>query len=171
MSKHPVKQIILASRPNGLPTPENRICRMKTSIAVSALIVLTQVQTVSPSARSVAAGVSGASAAASNGKSCAADANCVAEPGLLARASEIPVEKNAPAIPGHPLTSVVVTQCNLIVAVYVTTSNGKLLRFDKSSSIPASRLLAMAYTATRSERVEVSCNDVGSVGHESHGPP
>lgn len=170
MSKHPAKQIVLASRPDGLPTPQNRIRRMKLSIAVSALIVLTQVQTVSPSARSVAAEASRPSAAASNGKSCEADANCGAEPKLLARAREIPVEKNAPAIPGHPLTSVVVTQCNLIVAVYMTTSDGKLLRFDKSSSIPASQLLEMAYTATRSERVEVSCNDVGSVGHESHGP-
>jgi hypothetical protein len=26
----------------------------------------------------------------------------------------------------------------------------------------------MAYTATRSERVEVSCNDTGLVGYETH---
>jgi hypothetical protein len=28
----------------------------------------------------------------------------------------------------------------------------------------------MAYTATRSERVEVSCNDAGAVGYEKHDP-
>jgi hypothetical protein len=28
----------------------------------------------------------------------------------------------------------------------------------------------MAYTATRSERVEVSCNDTGAVGYEQHDP-
>jgi hypothetical protein len=43
-----------------------------------------------------------------------------AAPQIVARATEVPIEKNAPQIPGHPLTSVVVTQCNLIVAVYVT---------------------------------------------------
>jgi hypothetical protein len=89
---------------------------------------------------------------------------------VAAGSTEIPVEKHTPTMPGHPLTSMVVTQCNLIVAVYVTMPDGKLLRFDKSSSIPASQLLTLAYTATRSERVEVSCNDVGAVGHESHAP-
>src|SRR6266478_872082 len=74
-----------------------------------------------------------------------------AAPQIVARAAEVPVEKNAPKIPGHPLTSVVVTQCNLIVAVYVTMNDGRLLRFDKSSSVPAEQLLTMAYTATRSE--------------------
>jgi hypothetical protein len=85
-------------------------------------------------------------------------------------ATEIPVEKNAPMTPGHPLSSVVVTQCNLIVAVYVTMSDGRLLRFDKSSSVPAQQMLSMADTASRSERVEVSCNAVGAVGYESHSP-
>jgi len=132
---------------------------------VNALILL--LQTVSPSTRSFAAEASGATAGE---QACASDANCPAEPKLLARVTEVPVEKHAPTVPGHPLTSVVVTQCNLIVAVYMTMPDGKLLRFDHSTSVPAEQLLTMAYTATRSERVEVSCNDLGSVGHETHSP-
>jgi len=85
-------------------------------------------------------------------------------------ATEIPEKKNVPMTPGHPLSSVVVTQCNLIVAVYVTMSDGRLLRFDKSSSVPAQQLLSMAYTASRSERVDVPCNAVDAVGYESHSP-
>jgi hypothetical protein len=89
----------------------------------------------------------------------------------VAHRTEVPVEKNAPALPSHPLTSVVVTQCNLIVAVYMTMPDGTLLRFDSSASVPADQLLQMAYTATRSERVEVSCNDAGgAVGYEKHDP-
>jgi hypothetical protein len=81
---------------------------------------------------------------------------------------EVPIEKNAVNAEGHPLTSVVVTQCNLVVAVYVTMPDGRLLRFDKSANMPIDQLLTMAYTATRSERVEVSCNDTGLVGFEAH---
>ena len=84
--------------------------------------------------------------------------------------TEVPIEKNAPPVKGHPLTSVVVTQCNLIVAVYVTMPDGMLLRFDHTAKVPADQLIAMAYTATRSERVEVSCNDEGAVGYERHDP-
>jgi hypothetical protein len=88
----------------------------------------------------------------------------------IAHATELPVEANAPPAEGHPLTSVVVTQCNLIVAVYVTMPDGRLLRFDSGAKVPAEQLLAMAYTATRSERVEVSCEDSGVVGYETHAP-
>ena len=88
----------------------------------------------------------------------------------VAHRTEVPVEKDAPSVAGHPLTSVVVTQCNLIVAVYMTMADGTLLRFDSSASVPADQLLQMAYTATRSERVEVSCNDEGAVGYEKHDP-
>lgn len=95
---------------------------------------------------------------------------CAAEVMRVARVTEVPVEKEAPPLTGHPLTSVVVTQCNLIVAVYMTMPDGKLLRFDHSASVPAEQLLQMAYTATRSERVEVSCNDAGAVGYEKHDP-
>jgi len=88
----------------------------------------------------------------------------------IAEHTEVPVERNAPVLKGHPLTSVVVTQCNLIVAVYLTLQDGRLLRFDHTSKVPAEQLLQMAYTATRSERVEVSCNDTGVVGYEAHKP-
>lgn len=82
----------------------------------------------------------------------------------------VPPEKNAPVIEGHPLTSVVVTQCSLIVAIYMTMPDGRLLRFDKSTALPSEQLLTMAYSATRSERVEVSCNDTGPAGYEKHEP-
>jgi hypothetical protein len=84
--------------------------------------------------------------------------------------TEVAIEKNAPDLHGHPLTSVVVTQCNLVVAVYMTMPDGKLLRFDSTAAVSAQNLVEMAYTATRSERVEVSCNEVGAVGYETHNP-
>jgi hypothetical protein len=88
----------------------------------------------------------------------------------VSHVTEVPVEKEAPQVEGHPLTSVVVTQCNLIVAVYMTMPDGRLLRFDKSAAVPSEQLMTMAYSATRSERVEVSCNDVGAAGYEKHEP-
>lgn len=87
-----------------------------------------------------------------------------------AMAAEVPVEKNAPKIEGHPLTSVVVTQCNLIVAVYMTMKDGRLLRFDKTANLPPGELMQMAYSAVRSERVEVSCNETGAIGYEKRDP-
>jgi len=99
-----------------------------------------------------------------------ARADCGPQVLRIAHGTEVPAEKNAPDVAGHPLTSVVVTQCNLIVAVYVTMPDGRLLRFDHTAAVPADQLLAMAYTATRSERVEVSCNDAGAVGYERHDP-
>ena len=88
----------------------------------------------------------------------------------VAHVTEVPVEKDAPKVEGHPLTSIVVTQCNLIVAVYMTMPDGRLLRFDKSAAVPSAQLMTMAYSATRSERVEVSCNDTGAAGYEKHEP-
>jgi hypothetical protein len=88
----------------------------------------------------------------------------------VSHVTEVAVEKDAPKIEGHPLTSVVVTQCNLIVAVYMTMADGRLLRFDKSAAVPTEQLMNMAYSATRSERVEVSCNDTGAAGYEKHDP-
>jgi hypothetical protein len=88
----------------------------------------------------------------------------------VAHVTEVPVEKEAPPVDGHPLTSVVVTQCNLIVAVYMTMPDGRLLRFDKSTSVPSEQLMTMAFSATRSERIEVSCNDEGAAGYEKHEP-
>ena len=85
--------------------------------------------------------------------------------------TEIPIERSASLVQGHPLTSVVVTQCNLIVAVYMTMADGRLLRFDKAAGIPAQQLLQAAYAATRSERVELSCaEEGGAVGYERHDP-
>ncbi len=49
----------------------------------------------------------------------------------VAQAAEVPENTDATKIEGHPLTSVVITQCNLIVAVYMTMPDGKLLRFDR----------------------------------------
>ena len=107
----------------------------------------------------------------SNVESACTGPQCAADVLRVAHRTEVPVEKNAPTMPGHPLTSVVVTQCNLIVAVYLTMPDGSLLRFDSSAKVPADQLLQMAYTATRSERVEVSCNDAGgAVGYEKHDP-
>nr|WP_298728450.1 hypothetical protein [uncultured Steroidobacter sp.] len=83
---------------------------------------------------------------------------------------EIAPDENAPQVEGHPLTSVVVTQCNLVVAVYMTMPDGRLLRFDSHAQIDANALVSMAYSATRSERVEVSCNGLGSSGYETHEP-
>jgi len=104
------------------------------------------------------------------GSACAGP-QCAADVLRVAHRTEVPAEKNAPAMQGHPLTSVVVTQCNLIVAVYLTMADGSLFRFDSNASVPADQLLQMAYTATRSERVEVSCNDAGgAVGYEKHDP-
>ena len=96
---------------------------------------------------------------------------CALEVMRVAHKTEVPVEKEAPSVQGHPLTSVVVTQCNLIVAVYLTMQDGKLIRFDSTANVPADQLLQMAYSATRSERVEVDCNgNAGAIGYEKHEP-
>jgi hypothetical protein len=89
----------------------------------------------------------------------------------IAQATEVPAEKTGiAAVDGHPLTSVVITQCNLIVAVYVTMPDGRLLRFDKTAGVSPDKMMSMAYTATRSERVEVACESkgIGVVGYEKH---
>lgn len=95
---------------------------------------------------------------------------CAPEVLRVAQHTDIEPQQDSPAVQGHPLTSVVVTQCNLIVAVYMTMQDGSLLRFDSKAKVPADQLLQMAYAAPRSERVEVSCNDTGVVGFEKHDP-
>jgi hypothetical protein len=149
--------------------------RLMSSVAVLAVASLSQGCTTSRSlaqatpARAGATAELAAPATVNPDRSCVGP-QCAANMLRVAHKTEVPVEKEAPALAGHPLTSVVVTQCNLIVAVYMTMPDGKLLRFDHSASIPAEQLLQMAYTATRSERVEVSCNDGGAVGYEKHNP-
>jgi hypothetical protein len=137
--------------------------RLMSSLAVLAAASLAQGCATSHSIRAAVPG------AAVETNSCLGP-KCATEALRVAHRTEVQVEKDAPDLPGHPLTSVVVTQCNLIVAVYMTMPNGTLLRFDSSAQVPADQLLQMAYAATRSERVEVSCNDNGAVGYEKHDP-
>ena len=127
-------------------------------------------QTGAAAAVTSPAGTSGVGSGGVGSDSPCTGPRCAAEVLRIAQRTEVAPEKDAPVVPGHPLTSVVVTQCNLIVAVYLTMPDGSLLRFDSSASVPADQLLQMAYTATRSERVEVSCNDTGAVGYEKHDP-
>jgi hypothetical protein len=150
--------------------------RLMSSLAVLATASLAQgcATTSQPTQRAAAPAAQADTALAQkfgvgSDSSCAGP-KCAAEVLRVAHRTEVAPEKDAPVLPGHPLTSVVVTQCNLIVAVYLTMPDGSLLRFDSSASVPADQLLEMAYTATRSERVEVSCNDNGAVGYEKHDP-
>jgi hypothetical protein len=101
---------------------------------------------------------------------CAAAGGCSDNHKEVAHGQEIATEKNAPLVEGRPLTAVVVTQCSLVVAVYMTMPDGRLLRFDKRAEVEAERLVSTAYTATRSERVEVACEGMGATGYETHGP-
>jgi hypothetical protein len=153
--------------------------RLMSSLAVLATASLAQgCATSQPTQRSVATTTPAAqtaspvlqpTAAAASDSACTGP-QCAAEVLRVAHRTDVAPEKEAPTVQGHPLTSVVVTQCNLIVAVYMTMADGSLLRFDSSAAVPAEKLLQMAYTATRSERVEVSCNDAGAVGYEKHDP-
>jgi len=87
----------------------------------------------------------------------------------VAAGAEVPRDPQAPAlVEGHPLTSVVITQCNLILAVYVTTDDGKLHRFDVQDKVPLEALMRLAYSAARSERIEVECHENGVHGFEQH---
>lgn len=87
---------------------------------------------------------------------------------VLAIGTDVPVNTDAPLIDGRPLTSIVITQCNNIVVVYMTMPDGRLLRFDQSDGLPYGELMDAAYSAVRSERVEVSCADTGIEGYEKH---
>jgi hypothetical protein len=62
--------------------------------------------------------------------------------GAHAPASEVAQNPEVNVKEGQPRTAVVVTQCNLVVAVYFTMQDGKLIRFDKNagSSIKAEDL-------------------------------
>ncbi|HWW80897.1 MAG TPA: hypothetical protein VNY82_14970 [Steroidobacteraceae bacterium] len=91
--------------------------------------------------------------------------------GAHAPASEVAPNPEVNVREGQPLTAVVVTQCNLVVAVYFTMQDGKLIRFDKNAgpSIKAEDLVTLAYnSAKRSERVEVGCDTPGLAATEPH---
>jgi hypothetical protein len=148
--------------------------RLKSHMAMLAVLFITGCAT-SPypqqAAAAPAAPTDAPVADANRASACAAGIpGCPVQAVPVALVTEVPVETQAPHPPGHPLTSVVVTQCNLIVAVYLTMPDGRLLRYDHSASISVDQLLGMAYTASRSERVEVSCNETGAVGYEKHDP-
>jgi hypothetical protein len=91
--------------------------------------------------------------------------------GVHAPASEIAQNPLVNVSQGQPLTAVVVTQCNLVVAVYFTMQDGKLIRFDKDAepSIKAEDLVSLAYNSAKSsERVEVGCDTPGVAATEAH---
>ena len=91
--------------------------------------------------------------------------------GARAPAAEVAPNPEVNVREGQPLTAVVVTQCNLVVAVYFTMQDGKLIRFDKNAgpSIKAEDLVTLAYnSAKRSERVEVGCDTPGLAATEPH---
>jgi hypothetical protein len=95
---------------------------------------------------------------------------CVKQSQRVVQGTELGSDKDAPIVEGHPLTSVVVTQCNLVVAVYMTMPDGRFLRFDQKANVSAEELITIAYTASHSERVEVSCEGEGLVAYEKHDP-
>lgn len=69
-------------------------------------------------------------------------------------------------IVGAPVTAVVVTQCNGLLAAYLTMPSGELVRFDQESGLPWTTVLDMASTAAHSERIEISCTGEGVKGYE-----
>jgi hypothetical protein len=143
---------------------------MKLSMPGAALLTLSLAQGCASSPPTAPLAVASAPTSAATVPTAATKKRAAVRAMPVTHVTEVPVEKDAPPAEGHPLTSVVVTQCNLIVAVYMTMADGRLLRFDHSAQVSADQLLTMAYTATRSERVEVSCNDEGVVGYEHHDP-
>jgi hypothetical protein len=101
---------------------------------------------------------------------CLDGSGCMKSSKGLVQGTELGSDKDAPVVEGHPLTSVVVTQCNLVVAVYMTMPDGRFLRFDQKANVSAEELVTIAYTAAHSERVEVSCEGEGLVAYEKHEP-
>jgi hypothetical protein len=101
---------------------------------------------------------------------CVDAGGCVKPSQRVVHGTELGSDKDAPVVEGHPLTSVVVTQCNLVVAVYMTMPDGRFLRFDQKANVSAEELITIAYTAAHSERVEVSCEGEGLVAYEKHEP-
>jgi len=82
--------------------------------------------------------------------------------GGFAYSQEIKPNYDGPEIPEQPLTAVVITQCNGLVVAMITTHDGRLIAFDKTSGLPASDVLVLAAKAKISQRVEVACNRVST---------
>jgi len=101
---------------------------------------------------------------------CVDAGGCDKQKQRVVHGTELGSDKDAPVVEGHPLTSVVVTQCNLVVAVYMTMPDGRFLRFDQKANVSAEELVTVAYSAAHSERVEVSCEGEGLVAYEKHEP-
>lgn len=72
--------------------------------------------------------------------------------------SLIPAQQMRERIQGAPLTAVAITQCGLLVAVYVTMPDGRLIRIDRTNKLPVDQVIALADSAGRSERIEVNCD-------------
>lgn len=69
----------------------------------------------------------------------------------------VPANDHAPLLTTKPLSAVVITQCSLLIAVYLTMPDGRLLRFTEKSGVALADLLDMAYAATRSENADIPC--------------
>lgn len=75
---------------------------------------------------------------------------------MLVHAEDIPAEQ-------APLTGILITQCNEVVAGYVTMPDGRLQRFDKSNAAQMSSpaLQALIMSAKSKERIEIGCEGLG----------
>ncbi len=93
--------------------------------------------------------------------------------GKSVQGAQIQPDHAVEKIDGQPLTAVVVTQCNLIEAVYLTMPDGKLLRFSANQlqKIPAGDLVGFVYTRAKvSERIETDCRGAAGLPRfEKHG--
>lgn len=79
-------------------------------------------------------------------------------------------EKADPELAINAVSGVLITQCNQLVAAYVTLSDGRLVRFDvrDQEAISATALEALVFSARVSERVEFSCDGSTIEGFERH---
>lgn len=82
-------------------------------------------------------------------------------------------EQADPALAVDALSGVLITQCNQVVAAYVTLNDGRLVRFDvrDQQALSATALEALVYSSRVSERVEFSCDGSTIEGFERHAQP
>lgn len=67
-------------------------------------------------------------------------------------------EQPAKVEPATPWTAVAVTQCNLLVALFITSADGKLITIDKESGVSSADALRMGQKAKTATRIEVACD-------------